>query len=62
MGGAAGRLPENTQIPVSTILILAIKEAMLGMGPEGVERGGESVCVISKKRSAVLKRWVHHQG
>lgn len=32
MRGAVGRLLENTQIPVNTILILAIKEAMWEWG------------------------------
>lgn len=43
MKEAAGRLLENTQIPVSTVLTLPITEAMPGMGPRGVEQGGESV-------------------
>lgn len=38
MRGAAGRLLEHIQTPVSTILILAIKEAMRRMGVAG--RGG----------------------
>lgn len=52
MRGAAGRLLEHTQTPVSTILVLAIKEAMRRMGVAG---RGESVCVISKERYSVVK-------
>lgn len=52
MRGAAGRLLEHIQTPVSTILVLAIKEAMRRMGVAG---RGESVCVISKERYSVVK-------
>lgn len=39
MRGAAGRLLEHTQTPVSTTPKFALKEAMPGVG------GGEGVCV-----------------